>query len=149
MSSETPSVVYELVRRWEARRGDGTGDRVDAELAGRLVGVKVREGRDAGRIGRRSPALDAGRRVEGVLAKEGSLREAMRDGLVSREAVMFEGTMTQLEEEPYLGLFPAREGVLSGLGLESGSGYPPGTLVDGGLGIAVLAEGEMSCQMLD
>lgn len=145
-------MVYELVRRWEARRGDGSGDRVDAELAGRFVGVKVREGREAGRIGRRRPALEAGCRAEGVLTNEGSLREAMRGGLVSREILMFEGTMTQLEEDSYLGLLPAREGVGSGLGLESGSGYLPGMLVCGGLELGLmvlLAEGEMSLHMLD
>lgn len=110
----------------------------------------MRDGRETGRIGRQRPALEAGRRAEGVLAKEGSLREVTREGLVSREVVMLGGTMIQLEDEWYLGLLPAQEGVRSGLGLESASGYPPGTLADGCLeSMMLLADGEISCQMLD
>ena len=61
----------------------------------------MRDGREAGRTGRRSPAFEAGRLVEGVLAEDegGSLRHAWRKGLVSRDSGVWEGTKTQLDEE--------------------------------------------------
>jgi hypothetical protein len=106
---------YEFARLCDARFGDGSGDRVDAELAVLFADTCPKEGLEAGRMGRRRPALEAGRRAVGVLAEEGSLREAMRVGLGERDEEVWGGTRTQLEELSTLGRLPGRGGVVEGL----------------------------------